>query len=142
MISIIYSLSMFADTSSFYSGSRAVLRFNTELQRANDPQLNEAMKLIKSVKTHGNHITAMLSYADLIQLGGYTAVEYCGGPAMLFKMGRVDVETEGEASNALAIVADTPHENALMVKKFDMMGLEADEYVAIMGAHTLGFASD
>ena len=52
------------------------------------------------------------------------------------------METEGEASNALAIIADTPHENAVMVKKFDMMGLDADEYVAIMGAHTLGFASD
>lgn len=128
--------------STFYSGSRAVLRFNTELQRANDPQLNEAMKLIAQVKKHGNHITAMLSHADLIQLGGYTAVEYCGGPSMLFKMGRVDVETEGEASNALAIIPDASHENAVIVKKFDMMGLEADEYVAIMGAHTLGFAND
>jgi L-ascorbate peroxidase len=46
------------------------------------------MKLIQQVKNNGNHITAMLSYADLIQLGGYTAVEYCGGPSMLFKMGR------------------------------------------------------
>jgi catalase (peroxidase I) len=34
----------------------------------------------------------MLSYADLIQLGGYAAVEYCGGPTMLFKMGRLDAE--------------------------------------------------
>lgn len=100
------------------------------------------MKLIRSVKDNGNHITAMLSYSDLIQLGGYTAVEYCGGPSMLFKMGRLDVETEGEASNALAIVADSQHENAVMVKKFDLMGLQPEEYVAIMGAHTLGFASD
>ena len=28
------------------SGSRAVLRFNTELQRANDPHLNEAIQMI------------------------------------------------------------------------------------------------
>lgn len=83
------------------------MRFNTELQRANDAQLNEAVKLIKEVKNNGNHITAMLSYSDLLQLGGYTAVEYCGGPSMLFKMGRVDVETEGEASNTLAIVPET-----------------------------------
>lgn len=100
------------------------------------------MKLVKDVKENGNHITAMLSYSDIIQLGGYTAVEYCGGPSMIFKMGRQDVETEGEASNALAIVPDTQHENAVMVKKFDMMGLDPEEYVAIMGSQTLGFASD
>ncbi len=38
----------------------------------------------------------MLSISDLLQLGGYTAVEYCGGPSMIFRMGRKDVETEGE----------------------------------------------
>ena len=42
---------------------------------------------------------------------------------MLFKMGRQDVETEGEASNALAIVPESHHEHAIIVKKFDMMGL-------------------
>ena len=61
---------------------------------------------------------------------------------MIFKMGRQDVETEGEASNALAIVPDTVHENAVIIKKFDMMGLQPEEYVAIMGSHTLGFASE
>jgi catalase (peroxidase I) len=68
----------------FYSGAKAVIRFNTELQRAKNPQLNHAMKLVKEVKEEGNHITEMLSYSDLIQLGGYTAVEYCGGPSMIF----------------------------------------------------------
>ena len=52
------------------------------------------MKEINDIKNEGNHITAILSYADLIQLGGYAAVEYCGGPAMIFKMGRVDVDEE------------------------------------------------
>ena len=123
------------------SGSRGVLRFNTELQRAKNPQLSAAIKLIEDVKENGNHITAMLSFSDLLQLGGYTAVEYCGGPSMIFRMGRKDVETEGEASNALA-VTDAHHENSVMVSKFDMMGLEPEEYVAIMGSYTLGFASD
>ena len=50
----------------FNRGSRAVLRFNTELQRANDSQLNEVVKLIKEVKKNGNHITEMLSYSDLL----------------------------------------------------------------------------
>ena len=99
------------------------------------------MKTILDVKKNGNHITAILSISDLIQLGGYTAVEYCGGPSMIFKMGRQDVETEGEASKALAITSGN-HENAVQVSKFDMMGLEPEEYVAIMGSYTLGFASD
>ena len=83
----------------------------------------------------------MLSMSDLIQLGGYTAVEYCGGPSMIFRMGRKDVETEGEASDALMIPAAT-HENSVMVSKFDTMGLSVEEYVAIMGSYTLGFASE
>mgnify|MGYP000389159692 CR=1 FL=1 len=118
-----------------------MLRFNTELQRAKNPQLSAAIKLVEDVKENGNHITAMLSFSDLLQLGGYTAVEYCGGPSMIFRMGRKDVETEGEASNALTIT-DAHHENSVMVSKFDMMGLEPEEYVAIMGSYTMGFASD
>lgn len=103
--------------------------------------MNTAVQVINDIKTNGNHITAMLSHADLIQLGGYTAVEYCGGPSMIFRMGREDIETEGEASTALAIT-DASHENAVMVSKFNMMGLNAEEYVAIMGSYTLGFASE
>lgn len=98
--------------------------------------------MIKKVKENGNHVTELLSYSDIIQLAGYTAVEYCGGPSMIFRMGRQDVETEGEASNALAIVPDSQHENAVIVKKLNMMGLTPEEYVALMGSQTLGFASD
>ncbi len=59
---------------------------------------------------------------------------------MIFRMGRKDIETEGEASNALALTGSD--ENAVMVQKFDTMGLLPEEYVAIMGSYTLGFASD
>ena len=48
------------------SGPRAVLRFNTELQGANDPQLDNVIKLVKNVKENGNHVTALLSYLDFI----------------------------------------------------------------------------
>ena len=44
----------------------------------------------------------MLSYSDILQLGGYTAVQYCGGPEMIFRMGRKDIATEGEAADAVA----------------------------------------
>ena len=60
---------------------------------------------------------------------------------MIFRMGRKDIESEGEASNAVAVQNDS-HENAVMVSKFDMMGLDADEYVALMGSYTLGFVND
>ena len=39
----------------------------------------------------------MLSKSDLIQLGGYAAVEYCGGPSMIFQMGRTDVQSEADS---------------------------------------------
>ena len=60
---------------------------------------------------------------------------------MIFRMGRKDIETEGEASDAL-MIAESSHENAVMVSKFDTMGLSAEEYVAIMGSYTLGFATE
>jgi hypothetical protein len=40
-------------------------------------------------------------------LGGYSAVEYCGGPSMVFKMGRVDApENEVPQENLLPSVND------------------------------------
>ena len=99
------------------------------------------MKLVENIKKHGNHITAMLSYSDLIQLGGYTAVEYCGGPAMIFRMGRSDAD-ESATSDSTELVVSGNHENAVQVARFERMGLSANEYVALMGSHTLGFAND
>ena len=43
------------------------------------------LKLIKDVKTNGNHVTELLSHSDLIQLAGASAVEYCGGPFIPIK---------------------------------------------------------
>lgn len=59
----------------------------------------------------------------------------------MFKMGRKDIATEAEASNAVAVQNES-HENAVQVAKFDMMGLSSEEYVALMGSYTLGFAND
>lgn len=55
-----------------------------------------AVDQIEDIKHDGNHITALLSYSDLIQLGAYSAVEYTGGPSLTFRMGRIDgEESEG-----------------------------------------------
>ena len=68
------------------------------------------MDVIKNISTHGNHITAMLSMNDLIQLAGYTSVEYCGGPSMVFRMGRKDYE-ESEVSSVATMTPS--HENSV-----------------------------
>lgn len=54
----------------------------------------------------------MLSMSDLLQLGGYTAVEYCGGPSMLFRMGRKDATAEPSSSDSLTVV-EPSHENSV-----------------------------
>ena len=66
------------------------------MAREENNGLAETMQQVEDIRTSGNHITGMLSYADLIQLGGYCAVEYCGGPVMEFKMGRVDAESDSD----------------------------------------------
>jgi len=63
---------------------------------AQSKELNFAIKQVQEIKRMGNHVTVTLSVADLIQLGGYAAVEYCGGPAMIFNMGRHDIDAEGD----------------------------------------------
>lgn len=62
----------------------------------------------------------MLSYSDLIQLGGYTAVEYTGGPVMNFRMGREDAE-EKEASPEDRLPS-TNEEQDNIVSKMGRMG--------------------
>jgi catalase (peroxidase I) len=58
------------------------------------------IKIIKEIKTEGNHITELLSYSDLIQLGGAAAIEYCGGPCIPIKVGRNDLEDEHKAADS------------------------------------------
>jgi L-ascorbate peroxidase len=100
--------------------------------------LQYAVDAINDIKEDGNHITALLSYADLIQLGGYAAVEYTRGPTMIFRMGRVDAD-ESEI-NAQGRLPD-PHEgHETILQKMTRMGFNKQDFVAIMGSHTLGFA--
>ncbi len=80
----------------------------------------------------------MLSHADLIQLGGYAAVEYCGGPSMIFSMGRKDVKDEGDA---IQHAAET-HAGSLVVQGLAQSDLSPEEFVALMGSFTIGFAGE
>mmetsp|Transcript_6258 Transcript_6258/g.10630 ORF Transcript_6258/g.10630 Transcript_6258/m.10630 type:complete len:84 (-) Transcript_6258:404-655(-) len=74
--------------------------------------------------------------ADLIQLGGYTAVQYCGGPTMHFKIGRKDFE--GSKTTPAQISGDSS-ESKPSVERLDGMNLTPQEHVALMGSYTLGF---
>ena len=96
------------------------------------------MDQIRDIKENGNHITAELSYADLIQLGGIAAVQYCGGPEIAFRMGREDIPEEGFVSYASRLA--NPHDESVSVAAYERIGLNNQEMVALQGCHTLGGA--
>jgi hypothetical protein len=48
------------------SGPRGSLRFKSELSRKENKGLDWALDQIEDIKNEGNHITAILSYSDLI----------------------------------------------------------------------------
>lgn len=79
----------------------------------------------------------MLSYADLFQLGGYAAVEYCGGPSMIFRMGRKDLQEHELPQEGLLPNA---HEKSTILERMLRTGFTKQDFVAIMGSHTIGFA--
>ena len=101
----------FINADGSHRGARGTAILTNQQQIAHSSELSFAMKEIQSIKHTGNHVTAMLSTADLIQLGGYAAIEYCGGPTMLFRMGRENVEGEGDSVDHSA----ETHGNSLFV---------------------------
>lgn len=105
---------------------------------ASSKQIEFATKQVEEIKKSGNHITAMLSTADLIQLGGYAAVEYCGGPSMIFQMGREDVTSEADAIEH----AKESNGSSLVVQGLAQSNLQPEEFVALMGTNTLGFVGN
>lgn len=80
----------------------------------------------------------MLSRSDLIQLGGYAAVEYCGGPSMIFRMGRTDVKSEADS------IQHPPEgpDNCPMIEGLAKAKLQPEEFVALMGNSTIGFVGE
>ena len=81
------------------------------------PELEEALRHITDIKHEGNHITEMLSMSDLIQMGGYAAIEYCEGPSMLFRMGRFTELDKEVAQNVAGEEANKAHSNSDLVSR-------------------------
>lgn len=60
---------------------------------------------------------------------------------MIFRMGRKDAESESEAISG-DLIPDAKEGSENMLAKMQRMGFSREEFVAIMGSHTIGFARE
>mmetsp|Transcript_1024 Transcript_1024/g.2442 ORF Transcript_1024/g.2442 Transcript_1024/m.2442 type:complete len:235 (+) Transcript_1024:130-834(+) len=85
-----------------------------------------------------------ISWADLIQLAGATAIEACGGPVIPMRYGRMDSAisaSDGNLPSAMPPFGDGSVNAADHIRNvFYRMGLEDQDIVALSGAHTIGRA--
>ena len=92
---------------------------------------------VLDIHSNGNHITRMLSVADLIQIGGAAAVQYSGGPEIDVKFGR---ESHKLANSTLFPDSDFGLKDFESMEK--EMNLTSREIVALLGYRTLGFLNN
>ena len=121
-----------------FSGSRGLIWLENQRQLMKSNELEFAFDQLVDITQTGNHILRMLSVPDILQIGGYAAVEYCGGPQMIFQMGRDHVEAE------LDVIEHEPetYNGSLVVSGLTQMGLTPEEFVAMMGSFTIGFVGE
>jgi L-ascorbate peroxidase len=124
-------------------GANGSIRFDPEMAHGANAGLSKALGYLKPFKAR--HAT--LSWADLIQLAGATAVETAGGPKIPMRYGRVDVTgpeqcpKEGNLPDAEAPFGDGSRDAASHLRAvFGRMGFDDREIVALSGAHTVGRA--
>ncbi|MBV9603381.1 MAG: hypothetical protein JOZ87_41970 [Chloroflexi bacterium] len=112
-------------------GAHGTVHLTEELRRADNTGWGQpCMELIAEAKA----AYPMVSWADLIALGGAAAVQKCGGPTIEIGLGRTDA-TEVSPPHRLP----GGYEGSDMLKRmFARMGLTPRDLVALSGAHTLG----
>ena len=76
MVRLAFNDAITYNASANTGGANASIRFENSLKRVENIGLQFAMNQVLYLKKDGNHVTKMLSLADLIQLGGYAALEY------------------------------------------------------------------
>ena len=84
-----------------------------------------------------------MSWADLIQLGGATAIERAGGPKIPMRYGRADADAcprEGNLPDAEPPFGDGAPDAATISETSLSHGIGRREIVALSGAHTIGRA--
>lgn len=124
-------------------GANGSLRFKNESAHGANKGLDVALSLLAPVAAKHTDI----SFADLFQLAGATAVEVTGGPEIPMRYGRKDApgpQSETPEGNLPAGGAPWPKGAAGPAEHlreiFYRMGLDDKEIVALSGAHTLGRA--
>jgi L-ascorbate peroxidase len=124
-------------------GANGSIRFKNEAAHGANKGLDVALALLAPVAAEFTDV----SFADLFQLAGATAVEVAGGPSIPMKYGRKDApgpESETPEGNLPAggspwpQNAKGPAEHLRCI--FGRMGMDDKEIVALSGAHTLGRA--
>ena len=125
-------------------GANGSIRFDVEMNHGANAGLKKALTYLEPFKERYPN----LSWADLIQLAGATAVECAGGPKMYMRYGRVDATgpeecpKEGNLPDAEPPYHDgaDPDASTHLRRIFYRMGFDDREIVALSGAHTIGRA--
>ena len=115
-------------------GPNGSIRFEPEHNHDANAGLAIARSAINDMKVK----FPAISYADLIQIGGYVAVEYAGGPAMPFRFGRQDAEEADCTENGRLPDAKQGVDHLRFI--FNRMGFNDQEITTLSGAHCLGGA--
>lgn len=113
--------------------NNATMRFSPEKDYGGNAGLDVARNVLEPIKAKYPGI----SYADLWTLAGCVAIEEMGGPALVWKSGRVDsVDNSPTAPDGRLPDASQGAQHVRDV--FYRMGFDDQEIVALSGAHCLG----
>jgi L-ascorbate peroxidase len=113
-------------------GANGTIRLPEELQRGDNAGWARAcLELLGEVRC----AYPMVSWADLVALGGAAAIQKCGGPTIELGLGRVDADEPSPGHRLPGGYEGA----AMLIRMFARMGLEPRDLVALSGAHVLGY---
>lgn len=111
-------------------GPNGTIRVERELARPENAGLEPALRALEVVKSKFDAVT----YADLIQIAGATAIEMVGGPIIDVRVGRKD----SKACPPSGRVPDGSKGPEAVKKAFLRTGLSASEAAALLGGMQFG----
>lgn len=113
----------------------ATMRFEPENSYGANRGMQDAIDALGPI--HARHASD-ISVSDLWIFAAYVAVEHLDGPVIGFTPGRTDATSGGENCPPEERLP-TPDESSTGVREiFGRLGLDDREFVAIMGAHSVG----